>query len=183
MTTMTLLRVVGTNVLLRSLTSKTSSVIVTDHTTRKHSIRMRTARLQTVRASVATTRCRIGGGLGRSFLKWIKFKQVSSIGHQMSAARGRQISCVGLWMSITWALQVWCPHLIFPGGGGYPITWPIPWWIWCYLSPPLGQTDACKTLPFRNFVCERNECPRSEIDTWRKEIESALSQCTKWTTR
>ena len=54
---------------------------------------MRTGHLQTVRASVAATRC--CSGLG-GFPQVNKFEQVSFVGHQMSVTGGRsQIRCGG----------------------------------------------------------------------------------------
>ena len=52
--------------------------------TRKHSSRIHTTPLQTVCASVVTTRCSWRGGPQMN-----KFEQVSSDGHQMSQAGGR----------------------------------------------------------------------------------------------
>ena len=45
--------------------------------------RMRTARLQTVHSSMATTRCRSGGGQGPQVNK---FQQISIVGPQMAVA-------------------------------------------------------------------------------------------------
>ena len=52
---------------------------------RKHSSRMLTARLPTVRTSVATRcQCHEGAGRGRGFLQVNKFQHVSRLGHRMS---------------------------------------------------------------------------------------------------
>ena len=49
---------------------------------------MHIACLQTVRASVATTRCYSGGGRGGGDPQVNKFEQVSSVVHQMSLQGG-----------------------------------------------------------------------------------------------
>ena len=96
--------------------------------TRMHSRRMLTARLETVHVSVsvATISCfgeRVGVGPEMN-----KFEQVSNDHHQMPlAAEGE-----------------WSPDLM---PRSYPTIWPIPWCIWCYLSPR-GQTDACENITF-----------------------------------
>ena len=51
---------------------------------------MRTVHLQTIHASVATTRCHTQGGPQVN-----KFVEVSSVGHQMSVAGGRSQVCLG----------------------------------------------------------------------------------------
>ena len=46
------------------------------------------------------------------------------------------------------------PGLMSRQGRRYPIMWPIPWCIWCYLPPPLPvdrQIYAVKTLPKEKF--------------------------------
>ena len=162
MTTMTLLmlRVLGTNVLLRSFTSKTSSVIVTDHITRKHSIRMLTARLQTVRASVAIIRCRSWGGWqqmwvaglmwgGGPFLGWARgLSRLTSPGGTLPCELSRDVSNV-------------------PAPPPIPTLWTERRLLKHYL--PATSSVGGISVP--------------EIDAWCKENESAWSQCTKWTTR
>ena len=112
----------------KSKTNKFSKV----KQTRKHSSRMRTFRLETIRApvSVATTR-RHSRDEG---LQVNKFEQVSSDHYQMSPAGVPQVWCPGEGRGV--------PYLTFPGGVPYHGTYLMMHLMLSTPPPPRGQTHT-----------------------------------------
>ena len=94
---------------------------------------MRIARLQTVRASVATRICHY---LGRG-PEVNKFEQVSSDGHQMSPA--------------DWA-GPGIPCLMSRKGPSSCTVRSNALWLMVTRGPPMDRQTCLKTLPSRNFV-------------------------------
>ena len=119
------------------------TALVNWNITRKNSSRMPTTHLETICApvKVATTKYHSQGRESPNEQVWTGLQwslpDVTSRGSPGMMSRGR-----------------WVLHLTFPGGA-YRTIQPIPWCIWCYLSPHMDRQTPVKTLPSRNFVCRR----------------------------
>ena len=119
---------------------------------------MRTARFQTVRASVATTRCGSPGEGGGP-----RVNQVWT-GLQCWPADVSSRSFLG-WVG-GGRYSTWLPQGVL-----YRVTYSMMHLM--YLQIPCEQRDAFK-LPSRNFVCRRNECP------WDRYLMQGKRECMKW---
>ena len=57
------------------------------------------------------------------------------------------------------------------GQGEYPTMWPIPWWVWYYLPPPLpcGQTKTCET--------RKHSSRMSTVRLPTERVSAAVTNC------
>ena len=94
---------------------------------------MRTSRLETVCGSSFSGHHQMSRGWGcRLGPQMNKFEQVFGDHHQMSLAGAKSWGLMSRGGGQGVSPRVWCP-----GWRGCPAMWPIPWCIWCYLTPSL----------------------------------------------
>ena len=140
--------------------------------TRKHSSRMRTARLETVHAPIllATTRCLFMGEVGEG-PQMNKFEQVSSDHHQLSLTGGRVVGVPARMSGGGGRVgsQVWCrgggesggPRSDDCGGGGeFCLVTSNAWWVMdrCDHLPVDRMTDGQTRLKILPSLTGGNKC-------------------------